>query len=103
MRKAILAALVGALTITLPQVSSANSSSSKGLAIIVCGETGAAVQVVAASVTTGLTAPAVGADCAPSIAALSTSGMKIQSVVQTGTGWVYTLSSSSSNSQNNQD
>jgi hypothetical protein len=102
MRKTILVALGAALTIALPQV--VNATSSSKTAVIVCNDTGGAVQVVAASVSTGLTAPAVGADCASAIAALLGSGVKIQSVVQTGTGWVYTLSSTSSqNGQNNQN
>jgi hypothetical protein len=100
MRKAILVALGAALTIALPHGASA---SSKATAIVVCNDTGGAVQVVAASVSAGLTAPAVGADCAPAVAALIGAGVKIQSVVQTGSGWVYTLSSASSQNQNNQN
>jgi len=103
MRKAILVALGAAFTIALPHVASANNSSSRSTAIIVCGDTGGAIQVVAASVSAGLTAPAVGADCAPAIAALAVSGVKIQSVVQTGTGWVYTLSNASSQNGNSQN
>jgi hypothetical protein len=101
MRKAILIALGAALTIALPHGASANSS--KTTAIVVCNDNGGAVQVVAASVSSGLTAPAVGADCAPAIAGLIGSGVKIQSVVQTATGWVYTLSSASSQNGNSQN
>jgi len=101
MRKSILVAVGAALAIALPHAASANS---KSTAIVVCNDTGGAVQVVAASVTPGLTAPVAGADCATSIGALLGSGVKIQSVVQTASGWVYTLSSASSqNSQGNQN
>ena len=98
MRRAILVVLIAALTITLPLAAGANSSSPKGAAIVVCGESSGAVLVVAASASSGLTAPAVGSDCATALVTLAGSGVKITSVVPTSNGWVYTLTSSSSSS-----
>ena len=95
MRKAILVVLIAALTISLALAAGANSSV-KGAAIVVCGETGGAVHVVAASASAGITAPVVGTDCAPALLTLFNSGLTIKSVVQTSNGWVYTLARSSS-------
>jgi len=95
MRKAFAGALIAAFTLGLPLVASAGSwtpppPTTPKFAVVVCGDNGGSVQVVAAS-GSGVTVPTVGSDCSAALGALFGSFLRIVSVVQTTNGWAYTL------------
>ena len=97
MTKTHIGILIGALLIALPMTAPAHSGNQTQVAVIGCNENGGAVTVVAVSESPGTPVITVGADCATSLATLANSGMKVANVVQTSTGWVYTLSGSHGN------